>query len=172
MAISYSKLKLSVSQDTIPVEWNGQTIEVKKYLPVQDELELITTILNASVDENRFYNPVKFNVFFVIEIIEFFTNVKFTEKQKENAPKLYDELISSGFYDKIYKANPIDIDDIRANAWEVIDNIYKYQNSIYGVLDNVSKDYDNLNLDATDIEKKIANKDNIQFLNTVLTKLG
>lgn len=172
MAISYSKLKLSVSQDTIPVEWNGQTIEVKKYLPVQDELELITTILNASVDENRFYNPVKFNVFFVIEIIEFFTNIKFTEKQKENAPKLYDELISSGFYDKIYKANPIDIDDIRANAWEVIDNIYKYQNSIYGVLDNVSKDYDNLNLDATDIEKKIANKDNIQFLNTVLTKLG
>ena len=43
MAISYSKLKLSVSQDTIPVEWNGQTIEVKKYLPVQDELSLITT---------------------------------------------------------------------------------------------------------------------------------
>lgn len=172
MAISYSKLKLSVSQDTIPVEWNGQTIEVKKYLPVQDELSLITTILNASVDENRFYNPVKFNVFFVIEIIEFFTNIKFTEKQKENAPKLYDELISSGFYDKIYKASPIDIDDIRADAWEVIDNIYKYQNSIYGVLDNVSKDYDNLNLDAEDIEKKIANKDNIQFLNTVLTKLG
>lgn len=172
MAISYSKLKLSVSQDTIPVEWNGQTIEVKKYLPVQDELSLITTILNASVDENRFYNPVKFNVFFVIEIIEFFTNIKFTEKQKENAPKLYDELISSGFYDKIYKANPVDIDNIRADAWEVIDNIYKYQNSVYGVLDNVSKDYNNLNLDATEIEKKLANKDNVQFLNTVLTKLG
>ena len=172
MAISYSKLKLSVSQDTIPVEWNGQTIEVKKYLPVQDELSLITSILNASVDENRFYNPVKFDVFFVIGVIESLTNVKFTEKQKENAPKLYDELISSGFYDKIYKTSPIDIDNIRADAWEVIDNIYKYQNSIYGVLDNVSKDYDNLNLDATDIEKKIANKDNIQFLNTILTKLG
>ena len=81
-------------------------------------------------------------------------------------------MISSGFYDKIYKASPIDIDDIRADAWEVIDNIYKYQNSIYGVLDNVSKDYNNLNLDATEIEKKLANKDNVQFLNTVLTKLG
>ena len=172
MAISYSKLKLSVQQNTVPVEWNDQSIEVKQYLSVQDELNLITTILNASVDENRFYNPVKFNVFFVIEIIEFFTNIKFTEKQKENAPKLYDELISSGFYDKIYKANPVDIDNIRADAWEVIDNIYKYQNSVYGVLDNVSKDYNNLNLDATEIEKKLANKDNVQFLNTVLTKLG
>ena len=172
MAISYSKLKLFVSQDTIPVEWNGQTIEVKKYLPVQDELSLITSILNASVDENRFYDPVKFDVFFVIGVIESLTNVKFTEKQKENAPKLYDELISSEFYYAVYSANALTIDDIREDALDVIDNIYKYQNSVYGVLDNVSKDYNNLNLDATEIEKKLANKDNVQFLNTVLTKLG
>ena len=108
----------------------------------------------------------------MIGVIESLTNVKFTEKQKENAPKLYDELISSEFYYAVYSANALTIDDIREDALDVIDNIYKYQNSVYGVLDNVSKDYNNLNLDAEDIEKKLANKDNVQFLNTVLTKLG
>jgi hypothetical protein len=41
-----------------------------------------------------------------------------------------------------------------------------------GILDNISTDYSNLNLDATEIQKKIGNPENITLLKDVLAKLG
>jgi hypothetical protein len=49
---------------------------------------------------------------------------------------------------------------------------YEYQNSIYGILENVTQDYANLDLDASRIQKTIADPDNLELLKSVLTKLG
>jgi hypothetical protein len=41
-----------------------------------------------------------------------------------------------------------------------------------GILDSISADYNNLNLDATEIQKKIGDPENMALLKDVLTKLG
>ena len=41
-----------------------------------------------------------------------------------------------------------------------------------GILDNVVNDYSNLNLDASEIQKKLADPDNMALLKDVLAKLG
>jgi hypothetical protein len=41
-----------------------------------------------------------------------------------------------------------------------------------GILDNMGKDYSNLNFDATAIQEKLGNSENVEFLKEVLTKLG
>ena len=41
-----------------------------------------------------------------IEIIDNYTNISFTEKQKEDVPKLYDAIYSSGLKDAVMKAIP------------------------------------------------------------------
>jgi hypothetical protein len=41
-----------------------------------------------------------------------------------------------------------------------------------GILDTVSSDYNNLNLDASEIQKKIADPENMELLRNILTKLG
>jgi len=43
---------------------------------------------------------------------------------------------------------------------------------VLGILDTVSQDYSNLDLDATEIQKKLADKDNLALVRDVLTKLG
>ena len=53
-----------------------------------------------------------------------------------------------------------------------IDAIYKYQNSVLGILDTISTDYSALDLDASEIQKKIADPQNLELLKNVLTKLG
>ena len=49
--IGFTKLGLSINKEVKEIEWNGQKIEVKQYLPAEDKLELCSRIINESVDD-------------------------------------------------------------------------------------------------------------------------
>ena len=171
--IGFTKLGLKSNNEIQSIEFNGQTIEVKQYLPVEEKLELITNVLELSHDSNNFSNPVKVSVYTTLEIIEKYTNVNFTEKQKENPTKLYDLLVGNGFAAAVIKAIPEpEYDEILTGIKQTIKSVYKYQNSILGILDTISQDYSNLNLDATEIQKKLADPNNMELLKGIMTKLG
>ena len=57
-------------------------------------------------EEGGTYNPVKVDMFFHLYTIYIYTNISFTEKQKENPNKLYDSLKSSGLMDEVLKMIP------------------------------------------------------------------
>lgn len=147
--------------------------EVKHYLPIKEKLELVSNIINQSIDDNGFYNPMRVKLYMVLEIVYAYTNLSFTDKMKEDPFKLYDILVSTGiFTDVIDVIREKDWSEIQENTWATIENIYKYRNSVMGILDNVVNDYSNLNLDASEIQKKLADPDNMALLKDVLTKLG
>lgn len=172
--VSLTKLGLKVNQDIQIVDFNGQNIEIKQYLPVNDKLELISNVINLSHDgNNNFPNPVQVSVFTTLEIIYAYTNINFTDKQKEDFGKLYDILISSGLVAAVVKEIPeSEYSEIIKGIKDSIEAIYKYQNSVLGILDSISTDYSNLSLDATDIFNKLSDKNNLDMINQVLTKLG
>ena len=171
--IGFTKLGLKPNNEIINIEFNTQNIEVKQYLPVEEKLELITNVLELSHDSNNFSNPVKVSVYTTLEIIEKYTNVNFTEKQKENPTKLYDLLVGNGFSAAVIKAIPeSEYNEILTGIKQTIKSVYKYQNSVLGILDTISQDYSNLNLDATEIQKKLADPENMALLKSIVTKLG
>lgn len=171
--VSLTKLGLKINQDIKTIEFNEQTIEVKQYLPVNDKLELISNVINASHDENNFSNPVKVSVFTTLEIMYSYTNINFTDKQKEDPTKLYDMLISSGLVAAVINAIPeSEYHEVLCGVSDSIDAVYTYQNSIMGILDNISTDYSNLNLDASEIHKNLADPNNMALLKQILTQLG
>ena len=171
--IGFTKLGLKPNNEIQNIEFNEQTIEIKQYLPVEEKLELITKVLELSHDSNNFSNPVKVSVYTILEIIEKYTNVNFTDKQKENPTKLYDLLVGNGFAAAVIKAIPEpEYDEILTGIKQTIKSVYKYQNSILGILDTISQDYSNLNLDATEIQKKLADPNSIELLKGIMTKLG
>ena len=170
---TYAKLKLSADITPKELEWGDQKIEVKQYLPIQDKLVFIGDILNAAADDNRFYAQGKVDMFFALGIIEKYTNLSITDKQKENSAKLYDEIKASGFYANVINLIPEEeVDYLYDLVCDTEEQVYKYENSAYGILDAVNKDYDNLNLDIEKLTKDIGNRENVQFLDEVLTKLG
>ena len=61
---------------------------------------------------------------------------------------------------------------INRTVREVIDEVYKYKTSALGILQAVTEDYSNLDLDAEKLKDKIADKENLQLLNNVMEKLG
>lgn len=171
--VTFTKLALKKKEEVKNIKINDIDIEVKQYLPVNDKLDLIARVINGAHDQNNFPNPIKIEVIGAIEIIMAYTNITFTDKQKEDISKLYDILDSNGIINQIVSVIPEDeyrflIDGIN----NTVDAVYTYQNSVLGILDTVSQDYNNLNLDATEIQKKLADKDNLSLVRDVLTKLG
>lgn len=170
--IAFNKLGLA---KVFPVEtfvWNEQTIEVKQFLPMEEKLDLISNIINDSVDENNYYNPCRIDVYKKVLILESYTNISFTEKQKENVCKLYDMTYNNGLYEEVCKL--IDEKDLR---WidqavdETVKSIYAYKNSFLGVLDVIKTDYSNMELDAMKIQEMFG-EENLELLKNVMNKLG
>lgn len=172
--VSFTKLGLTKNSDISIVEWNGQQIEVKDYLPMSEKLELVSTIINNSIDDNGYYNPMRVYINTIIEVILTYTNISVTEKQKEDIVKLYDLFVSSGLSSKIIgeTINPYEYQQIQKWIYETINSIYNYKNSVMGILDTISTDYSDLKLDAETIHEKIADPEQLGLLKDVLTKLG
>ena len=170
--LAFSKLGLKMNNQVVNINYNEQIIEVKQYISVNDKLKLITDVINNTVDEHSFCNPVKVKVYTSIGIIENYTNITFTDKQKEDIVKLYDLLQSNGLFDKILEAIPDEeLNDLLNSTWDSVDAIYTYRNSVMGILDNVSADYDNVNVDVNKTIEQIKNLDH-SLLSEVMTKLG
>ena len=171
--VPFTKLGLSKNQEVKTIVFNEQTIEVKQYLPVNDKLELIANVINQSHDENNFSNPVKVGVYKTLAIIEAYTNINLTEKQKEDPAKLYDLFIGSGLRDKIIEAIPdAELSSLNVGLHESIDAVYSYQNSVLGILESVSQDYSQLKLDANEIKEDLADPNNLTLIKDILSKLG
>ena len=174
--ISYTKLGINKEElnKVQTVEYNGQTIEVKQYLPVIEKSELITRVLNNSVDENNgYYNLLKMDMYLALEIVYAYSNISFTEKQKEDPMKLYDMLNASKVLNLIIGLVPDgEFYYLNKTTHEMANNIVTYRNSAMGIMEAISADYSNLDLDATDIQKKLNDPDNMALLKDVLTKLG
>ena len=170
--VPFSKLNLKKIDKVQVVTINGLDVEVKQYLPVAEKLELIANVLNNSADDNNFANPVKTYVLSHLEIIYAYTNLSFTYKQKEDPAKLYDILETNGIIDSIILAMPSsEYDNLIEDITSTIDAYYKYKNSALGILEAATTDYKNLDLEASDIQKKIADPDNLTLLKDVITKL-
>lgn len=174
--ISYTKLGINKEElnKVQTVEYNGQTIEVKQYLPVIEKSELITRVLNNSVDENNgYYNLLKMDMYLALEIVYAYSNISFTEKQKEDSAKLYDMLNASKVLNLIIGLVPEgEFYYLNKTAHEMANNIVAYRNSAMGIMERITTDYSNLDLDASAIQKELADPNNMTLLKDILTKLG
>lgn len=171
--VPFGKLGLTKNIETTSFSWGENTIEVKKYLPMEEKLQLITRILSQSIDENNFYNPCRIDLFRTIEIIFAYTNLSITEKQKEDLFKLYDLFVSSGFAEQVMDyIDPRELGYVIDSIDRSVKSIYAYTNSVMGILDRIKQDYSNLNLDAEEIQKKLTDPEAVGLLKDILDKLG
>ena len=172
---TFKDIKQEISENIISeININGQTVKVKQYLPVNEKLELITRVLNKVSDNPySFVNPVQMDVYTVLEIIFAYTDIEFTKDEKENPAELYDEFEIQNIITPIMAAIPnTEYVFIMNSIDETVKAYYTYRNSVKGIIEDVTTDYSNLELDADSIRDKIADPDNLSLVKDILTKLG
>ena len=171
--VPFTKLALSKDNSIKELDWNGQQIEIKQYLPVGDKLDLISRVMNLTLDLNLFYNPCKVEIFELLEIIFTYTNINITDKQSENTLKLYDLLVSSGFAKSVKDMIPTsELDYIHQGVQAVIHEIYRYRDSAMGIMEQITADQKMTEDGLTNMIEEIKNSEEIKRLQDISTQLG
>ena len=174
--IMFDDLKKVIPLKIKAIKINDKSIEVKQYLSVNDKLNLITNVLKqvaANEDKYTFVNPVQMDVFTALEIVYFYSNIGFTSEQKADAAKLYDELEKQDIINMVVAAIPQEeYQFVVSGVEETVNAYYNYRNSARGIMDDIGTDYKNLDFDATKIQEKLSNQENLTFLKNVVNKLG
>jgi hypothetical protein len=162
--ISYTNLKLKVNIEVNTFDFNGNQIEVLKYLPLEDKYDLINLALQSAKEET-IYNPIKLEAYFHLYILMMYTNINFTEKQKEDKVKLYDTLKSNGLIDQVL----INMEEDEYNFLceslnQQEEDILKYQNTVAGIINNI---IENLPIRAEEMQQIVDNFDPSKFENVL-----
>lgn len=168
--ISFTKLGLSKKTDEVKIiTYNNQEVEIKQYLPVEEKATLIDTIVAKSISDNGFFNPFKLRIMTNFEVIKAYTNITFTEKQStENFFKTYDA-IAVDFIDTVFNEIPeSELEEVFDAVEEVTKAIVKYNNSLMGILAQVSQNYDNVNFELDKMADVLGNPENLTMVKKMI----
>lgn len=160
MKVSYANMKLKTNTAVNTFEFCGQKIEVLKYLPAADKYDLLMITLQKSLEGN-IYNEFKLNLYFELNLVYMYTNISFTEKQREDEFKLYDTLRSNGFFELFYEAlDDKEYEELFDQIAELKTTMEKSKGSVAGVIANIIED---LPANAEAAAKIVENFDPQQF---------
>lgn len=147
-------------------------ITVKNNLPILEKMELIADIVNASIDDNDFYNPCLGKINLLVKLVLAYTDIEVDENT--SIFDLYD-IFSNGVFQVVI---PIifespDYSFIVQGVEEFIHSIYEYKNSARGILKGLMADAKESNLELEDIVKDInLAPESLTMVKEVLDKLG
>ena len=171
--VTFSKLNLKKKEEIKTINFNEQEIEIKQYLPIQDKLNVIYNAISKTEDENRFFNPVKLECYCTLEIIYAYTNIKFTDKQLEDEAKLFDLMEENGLIDAIFSAIPEEETNfIMDSCVEAAEAIYKFSNSVMGLVQNIVAQRDALSLDLSNFVDTIQDPATKEIVKNLMTQIG
>lgn len=138
--VSYANLKLKPNTNISTFEFGGQQVEVLNYLPINDKYDFVMITLQKA-EENGIYNPILLDMYFHLHLVYMYTNLSFTDKQKENEPRIYDALMSNGFFEKFFEAmDETEYAELMSYIEELQDTILHYRNTAGAVLQSIIQD--------------------------------
>jgi hypothetical protein len=102
--MKYSDMNLKIDNATVEISvFPDFNIKVLQYLPIEDKNDIIQIALQNS-EENGVYNLLKMRMFFNLYIVYLYTDLEFTDEEKLDPSKIYNELVSNGIMDAIYSS--------------------------------------------------------------------
>ena len=93
--MKFQDLNLTLPATTNSIIINEQEVVVKTYLPISDKIDLIQIALQKA-QEDGIYNDIKLDAYFHLNIVYLYTDIEFSEEDKEDEMKLYDILQANG----------------------------------------------------------------------------
>lgn len=134
---TFASLKLKVKSETKEINFNDKVIEVKQYLPAEEKNSILELAIQVC-DEGTVTNTLALDMVFHVYMVIKYTNLTFTEAQKEDLFKLYDIMDTNGLIDAVVAAIPQEEYDLLYNNLnEMVDAYTNYRNSARAVFEQI-----------------------------------
>lgn len=135
--MNLKELNLSKGFETIKLK---SGIQVKKTIPSSDKIDLIQIALQKS-EEDNLYNEVKLDCYFHLNIVYLYTDIEFSEEDREDEMELYDILDRNDIINQVIAAIGEDeYDDLRSKLTEMKLEFLSYRNTAAAVLTRIVQD--------------------------------
>lgn len=171
--VSLTSITPQKKVDSIIISINDQEVTVEQYLPLNDKLAVVEKVLQQTIDDTGFLNPIRLEVYTVLEIVRAYTNITITDKMMVDAAKTYDLLTINGVIDEIIKAIPKEEYDAVFNAIEEsAEHTVKYLTSFVGMIKSASEDYDATKMNVDELMATLHNEEDIGLVKDILEKIG
>lgn len=162
--MEYKDLGLKKKTELKEFNWEGNKIYISKYLPIESKYDIVMITLQEAL-EDKIYNPIKLDMCFHVNLVLMYTDLVFTEEERQDMGKLYDEMKSTGFLDEFLKN--IDEEEYK-EMQEDIEDISKllmgYNTSAAGIL---AKFIDDLPANAEAAQKILDGFDPEKYQNVI-----
>lgn len=154
--LNYKDLNLSKVNVFKTFKWGDKNIEILNYLPIESKYDVVMITLQRAY-EDGIYNPIKLDMFYHLNLVYAYTNLVFTDEERENESKLYDEMVSSGFMNLFLEnINPDEYAEMQEDIDNIIESSMKYRVSAAAIF---NKFVDDLPANAEAAQKIIDNFD-------------
>jgi hypothetical protein len=97
--LNYTDLNINKVINTNSFKWNEKEVEIVDYISFEDKYDIVMITLQKSL-ENGIYNPMKLDMYFHLNLVYMYSNLVFSADDRADEPRLYDEMLSSGFMDE------------------------------------------------------------------------
>ena len=134
-----SNLKPKDEITTILFGDNNLEINVKKYLPISDKIDLVQIALQKA-EEDGVYNQIKLDMFFHLNIIYLYTDIEISQEEREDEYMLYDILESNDIIDQVVAAIGSDYSELKDYLIEMMSDTLNYKNTAAAVLTRIIQD--------------------------------
>lgn len=179
--VTFSKLnmKMKMKDEYITIYLNPELdeelkVEVRQYLPIEQKAALITFVAENAIDEKTgCFSEIRIETYFALAIAKYYAGITFTDKQIENAAKIYDVLESNGVFTRIMSAIPESEFNFLTNAVsKTIADIARFNNSFAGMLNMISDNAGGMDEQFTEILEKIKNGEGLETLSEIKNIVG
>ena len=110
--MEFNKLNLKKIDKEVNIVINNEKIAIKQYLPISNKIDLVQIALQQSL-EDGVYNEGLLTAYFHTYVVMFYTNLEFTDEEKQDILSIYDILETNGIIEKVCNAIPkVEFDDL------------------------------------------------------------
>ena len=172
--VAFNKLNKVKSLPVKTINIEGQALEIKQYLPLSEKMNLIISVIDQSGNgEEGFFNIVKLDAYYRIEMVQAYTNISFTDKQLEDTTKLYDTFELNGLWQEISSVIPESEQKyIWSNIIEMAKQVTSYNSSALGIMKTLVQNKENMAFDITDLMNQINDPNALSTLKEILGLTG
>ena len=112
-------------------------IKMRRVLPYTEKLDFLEDVLSRSLDNSEgYYTPLAVELYIALDIIHFYTDLDIEDETP--IAEIYDKIKCSGLLKAVLsEIYSTETDLLRDSIYTTIDNMYKYRNSAYAILENI-----------------------------------
>lgn len=133
----FSEKKLPKMEDK-EIVINGDKVLVKQYLPLKDKMSILEMVIQTA-DAGTILNTLVLDAIFETYLVFKYTDIEFTDEEKENLLDTYDALELNGIIEQVVTAIPkTEYKILRDNLEQMIIDYKDYRNSAKGCVDAIS----------------------------------